>query len=77
MVTVYTKNNCQACNATKRFLNKQNVDFSVVNVDEDFAAREMLVGKGFSQMPVVDPGDGVTGWFSGFNPDKLRKAVAA
>lgn len=76
MITVYTKNNCQACNATKRFLNKREVGFDVVNVDEDSAARDMLVGKGFVQMPVVDPGDGVTGWFSGFNPDKLKGLAA-
>ncbi|WP_165218195.1 glutaredoxin domain-containing protein [Schaalia sp. ZJ1691] len=75
MVTVYTKNGCQACEAAKRFLVKRDVVFNVVNVDEVPAAREMLVGRGFSQMPVVDPG-GVGGWFSGFNPDRLRRLAA-
>lgn len=76
MITVYAKDSCQGCVATKRFLAKRCVEFAVVNVDEDDAVREMLVGRGFSQMPVVDPGNGVDGWFSGFNPAKLSQVVS-
>ena len=43
----------------------------------DSAAREMLVERGFSAMPVVAPSDDVASWFGGFRLARLREVIAA
>ena len=72
MPTVYTKNNCHLCSLTKRALRQRGVPFVEVNVDEDAGAREMLVAKGFKQMPVVAPGREGLAWWSGFRLDLIK-----
>ena len=71
MVTVFSKPGCGACVATRRALDKGGVEYRLVDVSVDAEAREMLVSRGFTQMPVVDPGDGRE-WFSGFRLDRVR-----
>lgn len=69
-ITVYTKNNCPQCNMTKNVLNGKNIEYKLINVEEDAEAmtyvKEVLK---FTSMPVVvvegqEP-------FAGFRPDKL------
>lgn len=77
MVVVYSKPNCGACVATKRVLDKAGTEYRSVDVSGDSAAREMLVERGFSAMPVVAPTDDVASWFGGFQLQRLRKVIAA
>lgn len=70
MVTVYTKNNCPACTATKSFLETISVDFLELNIEEDMSYLEDVVRHGYQQVPVVIVGDGVNKW-SGHQPSKL------
>jgi len=66
--TVYTKDNCQGCKATIRFLDGNDIPYVTKNVDTDEKAREKVMALGFMQMPVVvTPTDS---WF-GYRPDKL------
>lgn len=77
MVVVYSKPNCGACVATKRVLDKAGIGYRVVDVSGDSTARDMLVERGFSAMPVVAPTDDVASWFGGFQLQRLRKVIAA
>lgn len=69
-MTVYTKDNCVQCNATKRLLNKLDIPYTEVNVDNDSDAREFIKGLGFLQAPVVVTDSDAWG---GYNPDKIRE----
>ena len=68
MPTVYTKDNCHGCTATKRYLTENGIEFVEKNVDRDEKAREKVMALGFMQMPVVVTD--TDSWF-GFDPGKL------
>jgi len=79
-VTIYTTPNCQQCNMTKRWLDKNNVPYSTVDLSEspdDLAAVRAL---GYASAPVVivSNGDPETDlhWF-GFRPDNLTRYTLA
>ncbi|MDO4254550.1 MAG: glutaredoxin-like protein NrdH [Kocuria sp.] len=67
-VTVYSKPSCVQCNATYRALNKNGIDYAVVDVTEDQAAYDRVVSMGYQQVPVVVAGED---HWSGFRPDKI------
>ena len=74
-VTVYTKDDCRQCDATKRWLTARGVLFTTGDLTDpdNLAAAKSL---GHMQAPVVvvsngKPGDD-THW-SGFNPTELTK----
>lgn len=73
-ITLYTKPNCVQCNATKRALDKQGLDYETVDLTEDVNALDHIKGLGFQQAPVVFAGD--DSW-SGFRPDKIKALAAA
>nr|DAS02755.1 MAG TPA: glutaredoxin-like protein [Caudoviricetes sp.] len=77
MIVVYSKPGCGSCIATKRALDKAGVSYETVDVSVDSAAREMLVERGFSAMPVVAPTGDVGSWFGGFQLARLREVIAA
>lgn len=81
-ITVYTKNDCRPCWATKRTLTAAGVEFVEVNVDEVPSARDYLIGRGFRESPVVEvaterPGVSKVESWSGFRPDRLADLIAA
>jgi glutaredoxin-like protein NrdH len=73
-VTVYTLPSCVQCESTKKVLDKNNIEYSVVNLAEDEGAYEMVKALGYQAAPVVIADD--THW-SGFRPDMLSTLVAA
>jgi glutaredoxin-like protein NrdH len=73
-VTVYTLPSCVQCDSTKKVLDKNNIEYSVVNLAEDERAYEMVKALGYQAAPVVIAGD--SHW-SGFRPDMLGALVAA
>lgn len=77
-ITVYSKNACQPCTATKRKLAVLGLDYVEVNVDEQPEHRDALIARGFTASPVVDVeragpevGPVVESW-SGYRPDLLE-----
>jgi glutaredoxin-like protein NrdH len=52
-VTVYSKNNCSACDRLKAKLVKEGIDFSVKNVDNDLDAMDYIVNLGLRSVPQV------------------------
>ena len=73
-VTVYTKPACVQCNATYKALDKQGVDYNVVDITMDSDARDYVMALGYLQAPVVVAGG--EHW-SGFRPDRIRALSGA
>ena len=69
-VTVYTKDNCVQCEATKRHLDKLEIPYSTINITNDIGALDKLISLGYRSAPVVVTDD--DSW-AGYVPDKLDK----
>lgn len=69
-ITVYSKPMCVQCDATMRALNKQDLDYDVVDMTVDAEALEYVKSLGYVQAPVVMAGD--QHW-SGYRPDLIKK----
>ena len=72
-VTVYTLPACVQCESTKRYLNKNSVEYNEVNLADDPNSLEMVRALGHTSAPVVIAGD--ESW-SGFRMDKLSELHA-
>lgn len=73
MVTVYTLPACVQCESTKRYLSKNFIEYTEVDMSEDLTALEKIRELGYTQAPVVEF-EGET--WSGFRFDKLNKIAA-
>jgi len=67
-ITVYSKPACVQCTATTRALDRQGVDYTVIDVSTDAEAYELVQGLGYRQVPVVIAGE--RHW-AGFRPDMI------
>lgn len=70
MVTVYSKPSCVQCVATKKALDKADIDYTVIDISQDDDARELVLGLGYKGVPVVVAGDN---HWNGFRPDRLNE----
>lgn len=69
-ITIYTRNDCVQCHATRRAIEKRGFTFELVNLDMQPEAADELRAMGYRQLPVV-----VTereSW-SGFRPDMINR----
>ncbi|OCH81482.1 glutaredoxin-like protein NrdH [Gordonia sp. UCD-TK1] len=73
-ITVYTKPACVQCHATYKALDKQGLDYRVVDISTDEAARDYVMSLGYLQAPVVVAGDA---HWSGFRPDRIKALNSA
>lgn len=73
-ITVYTKPACVQCNATYKALDKQGLDYEIVDITEVPEARDYVMALGYLQAPVV-VADGEH--WSGFRPDRIKSLSAA
>ena len=53
MLTLYSKNNCAACDSAKALLSSRGIEFVVKNCDEDWDAFDFIVSKGFRSFPQI------------------------
>ncbi|KOF15203.1 glutaredoxin [Ensifer adhaerens] len=67
-VTVYSKPACVQCTATYRALDRQGVNYEVIDISIDEDALQTVKGLGYMQLPVVVAGP--EHW-AGFRPDKI------
>lgn len=69
-VTVYTNPNCVQCEQTKRFLDKEGIEYTIENLqsDDNYEKLVEFVNQGFKAAPIVVTD---TETWSGFKPDKL------
>ena len=74
-LTVYTRINCVACDATKRWLNKRDVPYEERELSSNQALLREAVETGITSAPLVlfehDEGSNLWG---GFSPDLLFAA---
>lgn len=69
-ITIYTRNDCMQCHATRRAIESRGLTFELINLDLHPEAAEDLRAQGYRQLPVV-----VTeqeSW-SGFRPDMINR----
>lgn len=69
MITVYTKPACVQCNATHKALDKQGIEYNLVDITEVPEARDYVMSLGYLQAPVVVAGED---HWSGFRPDRIK-----
>lgn len=67
-IIIYTKPDCVQCNATYRALDRQGIDYRVVDLTQDQLALNHVKSLGYQQVPVIIAGDD---HWSGFRPDKI------
>ncbi|OCP00029.1 MULTISPECIES: glutaredoxin-like protein NrdH [unclassified Ensifer] len=67
-ITVYSKPACVQCTATTRALDRQGIDYTIVDISEDTTAFALVQDLGYRQVPVVVAGE--RHW-AGFRPDMI------
>ncbi len=73
-VTVYSKPECDQCNATYLQFDKAGIEYTVVDLTADAEARDYVMSLGYRQAPVVVAG---TQHWAGFRIDRIRSLTAA
>lgn len=56
MLTVYSKNHCPFCDQAKALLNRKNIPFNEVKIDENTDARQFIVESGHRTVPQIYKG---------------------
>ena len=70
-VTVYSKPACVQCRATTRALERKGIGYTLVDISQDSAAYDYVIGLGYQQVPVVVIGNEMDHW-AGFRPDLIN-----
>lgn len=70
MITLYSKPACVQCTATKKALDKADIDYDTIDISQDNEDRDLVLELGYTSVPVVVSGD--KHW-SGFRPDLLSQ----
>lgn len=73
MIKVYTKPSCVQCDATKRLLTKNGMEFETIDITENSDAYDYVVSLGFKSAPVVVTENDA---WAGFNPEKINGLAA-
>jgi len=74
MVTLYTKDNCVQCVATKKMMDKLGVPYDTVDITDNPEELDKLIALGYRAAPVVITESGES--WAGFNPEKITELVA-
>ncbi|RKQ41592.1 glutaredoxin-like protein NrdH [Enterobacter sp. R1(2018)] len=69
-ITLYTRNDCVQCHATKRAIENRGLTFDLINLDLHPEALDDLRAQGYRQLPVVVTDQ--ESW-SGFRPDLINR----
>lgn len=74
-LTIYTKESCPQCDATKKYLDKRDVEYSTYKISPIVAM--WCKENNLLQAPIVlfSQGDDQYEAIGGFNPDKLAQFV--
>ncbi|MFP2516485.1 glutaredoxin-like protein NrdH [Buttiauxella agrestis] len=69
-ITIYTRNDCVQCHATRRAIENRGFTFEMINLDVNPEAADDLRALGYRQLPVVITEQ--ESW-SGFRPDMINR----
>lgn len=67
-IIIYSKPDCVQCHATYRALDRQGIDYQVIDLTQDSHALNLVKSLGYQQVPVIIAGDD---HWCGFRPDKI------
>lgn len=73
MVTVYSLPSCVQCDTTKKFLERNGIDYTEVDLSSDEAAMERVREMGYTSAPVVETPEEHWSGFRMANLTKLKK----
>lgn len=73
-ITVYSSDDCVQCKATKKYLDRMNVEYKIIDVVRGSETHAYLKSLNYANFPVVSTDDGVM--FSGFIPEKLKQLIS-
>lgn len=81
MIKVYSKADCAQCIATTKYLEKLELEYELLKVDEDEDALKAVLDMGYKTMPVVvvvleTLNEKETLSWCGFRPDQIHKLKA-
>ena len=68
-IQIYSKPACVQCTATYRALDKQGLEYKVIDITAESGAQEEVEALGYRQLPVVVVGED---HWSGFRPDRIQ-----
>jgi glutaredoxin-like protein NrdH len=70
-VTVYTNPNCVQCEQTKRFLDKEHIEYTVENLQDPNNYNKVVefINQGFKSAPIVVTDKDI---WSGYHAEKLK-----
>src|SRR6218665_3456160 len=71
-ITVYSKPACVQCTATTRALDRQGIDYSIVDISENAEAFALVQGLGYRQVPVGHCRRAALGRFSPGHDQRAR-----
>lgn len=75
-VTVYTTGDCMGCVQTKRHLDRRQIGFTEIPIDDD--TREAIMSLGYTSAPVVCANiAGKEQTWAGYRPDRLDALARA
>jgi glutaredoxin-like protein NrdH len=72
-VIVYTNPNCVQCDQTKKFLDKESIEYEVKDLSENKDDLVRFINMGFKSAPIVETEDDI---WSGFKLDNLKSLAA-
>ena len=80
MITLYSKPNCPYCDQAKDWLTKNDIAYTVLDINEDRDAKDFLISSGHKTVPQIYVGTRllVEGGFSGLSkcdPNQLRAEI--
>lgn len=68
-IHIYSKPACVQCTATYRAMDKQGIEYTVIDITAEAEAQKQVEALGYRQLPVVVAGDD---HWSGFRPDRIQ-----
>lgn len=71
-ITVFTKNDCAQCTATKKMMAEKGIEFTEINVEEHEHVFDILKMANIYSMPAVVVDTFENGW-TGFRPDRIEE----
>ena len=77
MLTVYTKNNCGFCMMAKALLNKHDMAYQEVNIEDDEDLKMFMISQGHRTMPQIYQDDEifVEGGFQGLKEHLDKETI--
>lgn len=75
-ITLYTKPGCIPCKAVKKWLDKYELNYSVVDLSTDSEAKERIIDLGLMSTPITEVElDDYVEYIHGLAIEKLTKAI--